>query len=66
MIFEATDLYFIYFTAANTNYKRRYVFAAPVPAAAVLFCKQSNYYFCRAWISVGLCPSFTQNLYTLS
>ena len=27
--------------------------------------KLSNYYFCRAWISVGLCPSFTQNLYTL-
>ena len=26
----------------------------------------SNYYFYRAGISVGLCPSFTQNLFTLS
>ena len=28
--------------------------------------KISNYYFYRAWISVALCASFTQNLCTLS
>ena len=26
----------------------------------------SNYYYNRAWISVGLCSSFTENLFTLS
>ena len=26
----------------------------------------SNYYYNRAWISAALCPSFTQNLFTLS
>ena len=26
----------------------------------------TTYYYNRAWISVGVCPSFTENLFTLS